>query len=417
MRTILEELPGALMPDLEKESEDPGVARDVIDDDLVRPTIEDELPRKASRGRKSPLSRHTLHSIGPLDRSLPLPIGLRLSLEGARVTDATVDMGFTHQALERRSQGRAVDVGLFSLIARAEPGLQSALAVACAIERLGPKDPNQKLRGPTASTTAQRQIALDLLTIVENARVLAAPALGSSTGRRGARLLARTACRGAEALLEGLCADDVFFQPFRLRHPLANEEEVMLLRLLADVEEPLLRLDPERAFSWLDGVGRLDAATARRLGVDGPALRASGADDDTPAIDLQAAPPTTFAFNGCALSRLRVRHADALAAAVRLRGRLRPVLTEPPHAHDADDDADGAVIEVADGIGTAQVRGPSGTTAALVSMVAQRVQRLRLRPPDLALVAALPPALVDVTLDDVAAVVASFGVRCSAVDR
>ena len=38
MRDILEELPGALMPDLQKESEDPGVPRVVVDDDLVRPT-------------------------------------------------------------------------------------------------------------------------------------------------------------------------------------------------------------------------------------------------------------------------------------------------------------------------------------------------------------------------------------------
>lgn len=409
----MEELPGALMPDLEKESEDPGVARDVVDDDLVRPTIEDELPRQASRGRKSPLSPHTVHSIGPLDRCLPLPIGLRLSLEGARVTDVSVDMGFTHQALERRAQGRAVDVALFSLIARAEPGLVSALALARAIERLAAqKDPE---RGPSASTTSQRKLALDLLTIVENARVLASPFLGAAGGRRGPRTLARTAWRAAAAMLEGLCADDVFYAPFRLRHPLATEEEQMLLRLLNDVEEPLLRLDPERAFSWLDGVGRLSAGAARRLGVDGPALRAAGSDDDTPGIDLEAAPPLTFDFKGCALSRVRVRHADAVAAAARLRTRLKPLLSAPA-IEEAEGSTEGSA-DVDDGIGTAQVRGPSGTTACLVSIVGQRVQRVRLRPPDLALAAALSPALVDVALDDVAAVIASFGLHASAIDR
>ncbi len=410
MRTILEELPGALMPDLQKESEDPGVERDVVDDDLVRPTVEDELPREVARGRRSPLSRHTSHSIGPLDRSLPLPLGLRLSLEGIRVTDVAVDMGFTHQALERRSQGRAVDVGLFALIARAEPGLQSALAVACAVERLGGRD--DKTRRPSASTTAHRRIALDLLIIVENMRLLACPALRAAGGRLGPRTLARTAWRAAAGLLDGLCADDVFHAPFGVRRPLPAEEAEMLLRLLSDVEEPLLALDPARAFSWLEGVGRLGPAIARRLGVDGPALRASGDVDDTPGIDLEAAPPLVIegkGLRGCAWSRLRVRHADAVDAAARLRTRLQALPdpeAEPPTLHD-----------VADGIGTAQVRGPAGTTAALVAIAGQRVQRLRLRPPDLALVAALPPALVDVTLEDVAAVVASFGIRASAVDR
>ena len=160
---------------------------------------------------------------------------------------------------------------------------------------------------------------------------------------------------------------------------------------------------------------------ARLLGVDGPALRASGGLDDTPGIDLEAAPPETLdaessqhpnIFQGCALSRLRVRHADALAAAARLRPRLQS------QAEDDDDTVHSPRVgTVGDGIGTAQVRGPSGTTAALVAVVDQRVQRLRLRPPDLALIAAVPRALVGVTLDDVAAVVASFGIRCSAVDR
>lgn len=416
MRAILEDLPGALMPDLRKESEDPGVKVEVVDDDLIRPTVEDELPQHASRGRKSPLSRHTVHTIGPLDRCLPLPIGLRLSLEGSRVTDATVDMGFTHQALERRAQGRAIDVGLFALVARAEPGLLSALAVACALERLG-RDSGL----PSAATTAQRRIGLDLLTIVENAHVLSAPALGFVNAQRGFRQLAQTANRRAIALLEGLCADDVFYAPFALRRPLAKEERHMLLRLLNDVEEPLLRMDPVRSFSWLQGVGVLDTSTARLLGVDGPALRASGGLDDTPGIDLEAAPPETLdaessqhpnIFQGCALSRLRVRHADALAAAARLRPRLQS------QAEDDDDTVHSPRVgTVGDGIGTAQVRGPSGTTAALVAVVDQRVQRLRLRPPDLALIAAVPRALVGVTLDDVAAVVASFGIRCSAVDR
>jgi len=53
----------------------------------------------------------------------------------------------------------------------------------------------------------------------------------------------------------------------------------------------------------------------------------------------------------------------------------------------------------------------------LLSLADGKIERLRVRPPDLALVAALPRALVDVPLDDLAACIASFGIQVSAVDR
>ncbi len=426
MRTILEELPFALFPDLQKESDDPGVKSDLLDDDLVRPAAEDELPRSTARGRKSPLSRHMVHAVDPLDRSLPLPIGLTLSLEGARVTEVTLDTGFTHQALERRCLGRPViatrqggagaddDVtALFRVVARAEPGVVSAFALARAIERLAGVT-------PSPSTTLQRQMALDLCTIVESARVLAQPALGADVG------LARAAWRSSAALLEALCADDVFFAAFRLRRPLAREELSALLRLLDDVAVPWGRLDPRRAYAHLEGTGLLNARTCRELGVQGPALRAAGAVDDTPTIDLEAAKPAaTLELIGDAWSRLVVRYADASDALARLRERLRrsldaPAITgEPSEAAGALDDGirDGICDGTLNGIGTAQVRGPSGACAILIAVAGGKLERLRLRPPDLALIAALPRALVDVDLDDVAAVIASFGINPSAVDR
>lgn len=404
MRTILEALPGALFPDLQKETDDPGVESNLLDDDLVRPAAEDELPRHAQRGRKSPLARHLVHTVDPLDRNLPVTFDLRLSLEGARVTDVTIDAGFTHQALERRARGQRIGgagedlLEVFRLVSRIDPGIVAVCAVAVALERGAGI-------APTPATTAERQIALDLATIAESARVLAQPSLGHDVRD------ARAAARAAAALLDGLCAGDVFCSPFRLRRAIAAEERAAILSRLTEVETPWRRVRPQQDFDHLQGVGTLNAATARSLGVQGPALRATGAVDDTPTIDLEAAPPTaSIDCVGDTLARLCVRYDDGTEALRRLRDRL-----QKPVSH--DDKGDAAAPAVKDGITTGLVRGPSGTTAVLLSIADGKVERLRVRPPDLALVAALPRALVDVPLEDLAAVIASFGIQVSAVDR
>ncbi len=403
MRTILEALPNALFPDLQKESDDPGVKSDLLDDDLVRPEAEDELPGDGAssqgRGRKSPLARHLVHTIGPLDRALPVPLGLQLSLEGARVTAVVVDTGFTHQGIERRCLGKSVvDAGLWRVVARAEPGLVSVFALARALERLSGQT-------PSLTTTRQRQLALDLCTVRENACVLAQPALGGDVED------ARAAARAAAALVEGFVAGDVFYAPLHLRRRIASEERAAILKRLADVVTPWRRIAPQRLFGHLEDVGVLDAIACRRLGVTGPALRAAGAVDDEPTIELEAAAPAaTLERTGDALARLCTRYDDGTAALERLQQRL-----QAEEADAAEDDA--GEFAAKDGIGTAVVRGPGGGCAVLVSVAGGVVERMRLRPPDLALIAALPRALSGVALDDVAAVVASFGIKMSAVDR
>jgi Ni,Fe-hydrogenase III large subunit len=63
------------------------------------------------------------------------------------------------------------------------------------------------------------------------------------------------------------------------------------------------------------------------------------------------------------------------------------------------------------------VRGPAGSWSVFGVGGEGRLRRLRLRPPELALLGALPRALVGVPVDDAAAVIASFGMRGSALDR
>jgi Ni,Fe-hydrogenase III large subunit len=400
MRDILEALPGALFPDLQKESDDPGVESALLGDDLVRPAAEDELPH-IHRGRKSPLSRTLVHTIDPLERALPLPVGLRLGLEGARVTDVVVDTGYTHQGIERRALGLSVvePLPLLRLAARCAPGVVAQLGVAIALERGASVVVDD-------SVTAARGVALDVVCVADALHVLAHPALSHET-----RALADAAAT-AGALVDAVVAGDAYAAVGGLRRVLAREERATVLRLLDDVERPLVHAQPERLFAHLAGVGRLDERAAREKGVDGPALRAAGGVDDDACVDCAAPVAAPTGRAGDVVARLSTRRADALAAIARLRQRLSDV--------DSIDGADGAIaaaVDVKDGIHVAAVRGPGGVLAVLVAVRGGAVERLRLRPPDLALIAALPRALAGVALDDAAAVIASFGVHISAVDR
>jgi NADH:ubiquinone oxidoreductase subunit D len=53
----------------------------------------------------------------------------------------------------------------------------------------------------------------------------------------------------------------------------------------------------------------------------------------------------------------------------------------------------------------------------VVDVVGGVVKRLRLRPAELPVLAVLPATLRGVLLDDVADVIATFGLRASAIDR
>ena len=395
------------MPDLALESEAPGVIRDLVDDDLVRPVAEDDLNLDAGRSKKSPLARHVDLVIDPFDPALSTSIGLQLSVEGARLRALSVEIGFLHQGLERRAVGLAVDSpALFALIGRAEPGLVAQLAVARAIERLG----RARAMTPT-STTTWRELALDLTTVHENARVL-----GDVT-RHAPRLqrLLRVVVAGSSAASAGLVVGERFGCPFRLRAPVPAEEHETLARRLIDLEHAVADLEEarfERATAHLRGAGILDLERARRFGVDGPALRAAGGTDDFPADLGHVGSDVGVGATGCTAARILVRLADLRAALRRAHARLTQLEAEDDTAVETRD-----LHADLDGTADAMVRGPDGTTSCLLHVRAGVVTRLRLRPAGLPLLAALPGAMGGVLLDDVADVVASFGLRATALDR
>jgi Ni,Fe-hydrogenase III large subunit len=398
MRQILEELPHALLPDPERESDDPGVTRDHLDDDLVRPAAEEELSRHARRGTRSPLARHVVHAVSPLDPAQPLTIGVELAVEGVRVVDARFDLGFTHQALEQRAQGLSVtSLEAFLLVSRAEPGTLAMITLARALERLC---------GTTAPARARalRSVALDLVVVAEALRVLAAAALLAPRLRR--RLLPLR--HDVDALVAGLVEGDTFARFGGLRRDVHAEERAALQRLLPTVLRAVDDVDLAEV-ERLARVGVLPREVARTLGVDGPAGRASRLADDSPVDDACAAGALADEHTtGCTLARLRTRLVDAHAALRRAAATLAD-LPDGPVAVDVDAHASGHAHAV--------VRGPSGSWCVFVAVDDGRVQRLRLRPPELPLIAALPRALVGVPVDDAAAVIVSFGLHASALDR
>ncbi len=398
MRQLLDELPHALLPDPARESDDPGVVRDRLDDDLVRPVAEEELARSALRGHRSPLARHVVHAISPIDPAQPLPVGLRLSVEGVRVTDAHFDIGHLHQGLERRAVGLAVDdVAAWRLLGRAEPGPLSQLTLSLALERLA---------GVTAPERARalRAVVVDLVAVQETLHVLSSPSL------RAPRL--RVAVNGwrrdVDALLQGIVEGDTLAATGGLRRDLHADERSALLRLLPAVLDAVDAIDLDEV-AFLHDVGVLPRAVARAVGVDGPAGRALGLHDDTPCDHAFAGGALGDGqATGCTLARLRMRVADAHAALRRVDATLREL-------------PDGAVslgaVVVPDGLAHAVVRGPSGSACVLIGVRRGLFTRVRLRPPELALIAAVPRALVGVPVDDAAAVIASFGLHATALDR
>ncbi len=406
MRDILEELPNALMPDLALESEAPGVLRDLVDDDLVRPAAEEDLQQDSGRSKRSPLARHVELMIDPFDPSLSTTIGVRLSVEGARLRAIAIDAGYVHQGLERRAVGLPVDSPLLSaLVGLAEPALVTQLAVARAVERLGGRD-------ASTSTTAWRHLALDLSIVAENARVL------TDVARSLPRLqqTLRDVVAAARAAMAGLVVGERFGAPFRLRAPIFAEERETLARRLADVDAAARAVDEDRfsrVLARLTGAGILDLDAARRFGVDGPVLRAAGGDDEFPVDlgDVGVGADTGKGTSGCTAARVRVRIADLRGAVRRAIGGLAIV-----DRHNADN-ASNFHVAALNGIADAVIRGPNGSTSCLVYVQAGMVKRLRLRPADLPLLAAVPAAMRGVLLDDVAEVLASFGLRATAIDR
>jgi len=411
MRDILEALPHALLPDPARESEDPGIAREVYDDDLVRPFVEEDVPVRgdstAGRSRRSPLARDVEIVVDPFDPRMPTPIGVTLYVEGQRVRQATITLGQVHQGIERRAVGLGAHSGeLFALVAAVAPGVVAQLAVALAAARL---------RGDDDARSPWHTAALELIFISEHAAVLADVARRLPVYER--RL--RAVVDASRAALAGLDLD----AHLASAAPFGTDDRAMLRRRVDDIGRALAQVDVAGlldALSPLRGVGVVTLARARELGVDGPSLAAAGG-QSTVAVELGAAqrpaPLTSASATGCVVARAQVRSAALAEGAARVRAWLDALdALDVEKSAGATSESPGA-REVRDGTTQACVHGPGGTLSCVMHVRAGVVQRLRLRPPELPSALTVPGALRGTRLDDVSEVIASFGLRASALDR
>ncbi len=407
MRDLLEELPHALLPDPTRESEDPGIARDACDDDLVRPVAEDDLADDAGRSSKSPLAKHVEVPIAPFDPRLSTPIGVTLSVEGLRIRAVTLDVGHTHQGIERRAFGLDVDgAALGTLLSSLEPPLLASFAVAIAAERAAGVNVG-------AVSRQWRELACDVVAVAEHARVV------RDTLRRTPRLaMTLTAvAKAADAALDGIDVDQRLLGLGGLRAPIPEHERQTLKRRLAELARAVGAVDDDRvsdALGHIRGAGVVDMARCRELGLDGPTLAAAGGTSSLPADCGMGISLIPQGDAGCALSRIQVRLTALRRASARASERLDEL------AASADVDGDDRVHHdwrSVSGAGDALVRGPSGTWSCALWLEAGTVRRLRLRPPELPLLGAVARALRGTRLDDVSDVFASFGLRASAIDR
>ena len=405
MRDILEELPNALMPDLALQSEAPGVVRTSLDDDLVRPVAEDELRQDSGRSRRSPLAKQVELTIDAFDPTLSTSIGLRLGVEGLRVRAAAIDIGHLHTGLERHAVGARVDDRLlFARLGALEPALVFQLAVCRAVERLAGFT-------PSSTTSSWRQLALDLVCAREHALVIADSARRQPRLRQ--QLLAVVAA--TSSALAGIVVGERIAAPFALRSAIPDDERATFARRLDDVRRSVTAVDAdliERLAEQLDGAGVLSLVDAVRVGIDGPTLQAAGGDDAFVYDDVQRPRLHNLPTTGCAGARVRVRHLS-LVGAVHRAQEMFAFLDVALPAHEPTAPSTTTLHGTADAL----IAGASGSVCCVVDVVAGVLKRLRLRPAEFPVLAVLPATLRGVLLDDVADVIATFGLRATAIDR
>lgn len=431
MRSLLEALPGADLPDVEGEAELPAVPLvPPDDDDLIRPAVEEELERfgegALSERRASPLAKHLLWTFGPEHRALPFMLQLRCEVEDDRLVTVDPEVGWLHQGLEKSLEFTPWDEVVHRL-ERLHPSnpVGHQLAWLLAVERLCGLDEEIPPRAQL-----WRVVVAELSRIVEHLRLLAGLVLGHA--RRGSQRAFAQAGRRVDTLLEiaarvdgrprpvlgGIDGDIDASLVSTLRHNLPDA--------LSAVQEFAERQKKNPALLvGLRGLGALGRRAALSYGISGPALRAAGVVDDVRLSDPYFAyddlvPRVHVREAGDTHARFEVR-LDEVFASSALILRALAAFEERGGPLKLDDDAlpleDGRLAPAA-GLSVASAELPSGELSFLVeSEGGPCPSRVRVRTPSFFLAAALSRVLVGARLDEVVPVLLSLGLVGTEVDR
>ncbi|MFZ9886522.1 MAG: hypothetical protein ACO3JL_03375 [Myxococcota bacterium] len=434
MRELIESLPGHAPPDVEREADrTPALLSPPDDDDFIRPAAEEELLEERgagglTSGRGSSLAKHLLWTFGPDHRALPFPLQLRTELEGDRVVNCDVEIGWLHQGLEKALEEATFEDAL-AVIERLQPqnalGHQLAwlllLERMCGIDHLVPR-----------RAQLWRVVMCELSRMLEHLRVLRGLVM-LHAGRPAQRSLTRAEA-ALEALLPSVSFDDTGVLRAcvgGLREPLPVSVAETLRREVPAMLAPLwkvteLQLRLPSSLDALQGLGALDGRLAGALGFSGPALKACGADEDI----RRSAP--YFAYDelslrvpvenaGDARARFRVRleelsvSAELIESALRLLDDAAPEVRVEASAIPRNEEGQ---LRPPAGMATASVELAGGEFSLLVvSDGGPRPRRARLRTPSFPLAAALGRLLKGARLDEVEQIITSLGLIGPEIDR
>jgi NADH:ubiquinone oxidoreductase subunit D len=360
--------------------------------------------------------RMLLH-IGPQHPAQPGPFRIDVLIEGERIIEAYLDIGFVHKGIEKISEIKTYNqvIPITDRICYLA-SITNNICFCRVVEQLYGIDIPERAKWLRTLVTELSRIQSHTLWF------------GEFTNDLGFNTMFMYMVREREAILDLLTA----ITGARLNHSYARIGGVrqdipegfaeMVVSKFEAYEEPLKKnlgmlVGNDVINKRLKGVGILPENDAKRLGVTGPALRASGVD-----FDLRRNHPYDF-YNrvdfdvitreeGDAYSRFEVR-IDEVWESMKI---IRQLLEQPP---------EGPItsklpkrIAPPRGEAWARVSDPRGEMGMyLVSDGSEKPYRLKVRGPAFGILQALPPLLKGVFFADINAIAGSMDSCTSEVDR
>jgi NADH-quinone oxidoreductase subunit D len=430
VKDLFDAIPESVASELVLEGEHPLEVTPPDDDEVIRPSAEEELHRLGETGSlvepgSSSLAKHLVWTFGPHHTDLPLVLQLRVEIDGERLVTVDPEVGWLHQGIEKALENVDVMKG-FEFIARTHVECPhfAITAYALAVEALLDLKKTVPARAslwrtivlelsrvsehlavltPIVHAHADRQLHAIFLDVERNMRTLTE--LAAPTERQGGILgafggLAREVPAGVVDHLERAVPD--VLAPLR-----ASEDRLFVSPSFVDA---------------LQGLGVLSREGAIALGITGPALRATGLADDIrvthPVLAWDRVQPRPVTrTGGGALARFRVRLDEIHASsALVLRALSAFKSTEggclPPAPLDMQN------LTLPARIACVSLEAPSGELSLLVcGDGAKRLARVHLKSPSFPLVAALPQILNGARLDEVSTILSGLGISLTEVDR
>jgi NADH-quinone oxidoreductase subunit D len=405
-------------------------------DELLRPQAEEELAGVGHRGPlagrgQGSLLKHLVWTFGPVHRAFPFMLQLRVELEGERIVSVDPEVGWHHQGLEKRLEAHTWEdaVGLVEhLNPRAPHGHQ--LGFVLAVETLcGVQDQVPAL------AQKWRVILCELARILDHLLVFYQVLL--SHPQRQAHSVVMRAALEVTDLLELAGESDDFRSQVRVGGLAALPREEMVASLsnrlhtaIDGARRVLAHHLSDRTFvDQVLGLGPITADHAAAFGLTGPALRATGVDDDlrllAPAFAYGAFPPRAVTQTaGDALARLAVR-AEEIESSVALIDRVHAAILADPDRRrlpvrlgpEELPMVEGRLVPPAGRVVSSMEVASGELATFVVADGGDKPVRVHFRPPSFFLAAGLPLFVTGATLDDLASILQGLGMIGTEIDR